>query len=82
MTAECHMSPCPKHSCHTPGEEGPFCYEDECHATEEELEVWHKIHTERMNKALKTVRTAKPFLFSGQTTRCTDHTNHITEKKQ
>ena len=30
MTMECHNSDCPWHSCHIPGEEGPFCYEDEC----------------------------------------------------
>lgn len=30
MIIECYKSECPEHSCHTPGEEGPFCYAIQC----------------------------------------------------
>lgn len=39
MTTECYYSQCPYHSCHD-DDDGPYCYEDECHATGHELEVW------------------------------------------
>jgi hypothetical protein len=37
MTIECYKASCPKHSCHTKGEEGPFCYEDVCIESEHRI---------------------------------------------
>jgi len=42
MTIECYFSECKYHSCHDPNEEGPFCYEETCNASEEEIETFNK----------------------------------------
>lgn len=36
MTIECYFDACPHHGVHS-GDEGPFCYEEECKATDQEI---------------------------------------------
>lgn len=46
MTIECTISKCKYHSCHTEGEEGPFCYEDECKYEGSLTEIKNQIEEE------------------------------------
>ena len=48
MTIECYNTKCPKHSCHTLHDEGPFCDEKECVIATLENEEGFK-HTEIFN---------------------------------
>jgi len=52
MTIECYFGQCEFHSCHDPGEEGPFCYENECRLTEEELKK-HRLQQQKDKEARK-----------------------------
>ena len=40
MTIECYYKHCKYHSIHTDPEDGPFCYELECRASEEDRECF------------------------------------------
>lgn len=41
MACECYYPQCPHHGTQeTPPDEGPFCHEPECKATDEQLEQW------------------------------------------
>lgn len=40
MAIECYYKWCPYHSFHDLNEEGPFCYESECKASEEESKLF------------------------------------------
>lgn len=36
MTIECYYDKCPNHAIHLDSDEGPFCYQNKCTATEEQ----------------------------------------------
>jgi hypothetical protein len=57
MTIECYFSGCPFHSCNEPGQEGPFCYEEDCRATMNQVEAYEK---ERMEYLKKHTLESKP----------------------
>jgi hypothetical protein len=40
MTIECYYSDCPHHSFHDGEDDGPFCYESKCLATEQEIKIY------------------------------------------
>lgn len=42
MTIECYFTKCPHHSIHQWPDDGPFCYEEECLATEKEIDEYHE----------------------------------------
>ena len=50
MTIECHLSRCSYHSCHEPGQEGPFCDEQKCRVAESELEILQRKRKERLTE--------------------------------
>lgn len=50
MSIECYYTECPLHSCHEPGQEGPFCDEAECSATEEQIKRYEKERQEYLKK--------------------------------
>lgn len=37
MTIECYFKECPHHSSQTEKDDGPFCYQESCLATKEQL---------------------------------------------
>lgn len=39
MTIECYYKNCKYHSCNDDPDDGPFCYEKECHCTKEEMRL-------------------------------------------
>ena len=39
MTIECHYSQCRHHGTHA-GEDGPFCFEQDCHMSEDARRLW------------------------------------------
>jgi hypothetical protein len=43
MCIECYYDKCPFHSIHADKDEGPYCYEDECRASEEQLQIYDEI---------------------------------------
>ena len=57
MSIECYHSGCMYHSCHD-GDEGPFCDEFECKATEYELEQFENARKEYLTKY--TISKGKP----------------------
>lgn len=48
MTAECYYKQCPFHSIHTIPDDGPFCYEPKCLATEQKMVEWQKERNEEL----------------------------------
>jgi len=58
MTIECYYSDCLYHSCHEIGQEGPFCYEEECKATEYEQEQFEMQRRLLLNE--KDLQPTKP----------------------
>lgn len=50
MTIECYYNHCPCHSANNGQDEGPFCYEKECVASEEEREEYAKQRQELLNQ--------------------------------
>lgn len=40
MTTECYYSGCKHHSCHYSVDNGPFCDEPKCLATEDEIKIF------------------------------------------
>lgn len=44
MTIECYYGDCPHHG-NQSGDEGPFCFEPECKATEQEIKWFGKLRT-------------------------------------
>ena len=43
MPIECYLSQCPKHCTNdVPPDDGPFCYEDDCVATAEQIKGWKR----------------------------------------
>ena len=48
MTIECYYSACEYHCSHDPNDEGPFCYERECRATDEQIVVFQRQREEEM----------------------------------
>ena len=46
MTIECYFKECPKHSIHGFPEDGPFCYEYECSASEIEIKEYQVLRME------------------------------------
>jgi hypothetical protein len=48
MSIECYYSSCKYHSCHYGGE-GPFCDEDECKSTKEDLQQFEKQREDYLN---------------------------------
>lgn len=62
MTIECYYSQCPKHSTHTDPDEGPFCFESECIATEQEIKFYAVgRRLERMGYNLAELEKDNPF---------------------
>ena len=55
MTIECYYSSCKYHGAHS-GEEGPFCFEEECCATEYEIRL-HELIAVRTNSVRKLSET-------------------------
>lgn len=56
MTIECYYSECKYHGCHSAPDDGPFCDESECRATQKELqqfEVIRQAYLESINLAKK-----------------------------
>jgi threonine aldolase len=51
MTIECYTANCPKHGIHF-GDDGPFCYEEECVGIAEMSQEIDRLHAER--DALRT----------------------------
>lgn len=50
MTMECYHSNCKYHSCHIIKDEGPFCDEEKCLATEEEQKQFEKEREKYLKK--------------------------------
>jgi len=48
MTIECYFRWCPRHSIHDDPEDGPFCYEGKCKATDIEIESYKKLRKEEL----------------------------------
>lgn len=40
MTIECYHKDCPNHSHQTNKDDGPFCYQDNCTATQEQIIIF------------------------------------------
>jgi len=40
MTIECYYKQCPFHSSNTGDDDGPYCHEPKCHATDSECTEW------------------------------------------
>lgn len=40
MTTECYFKQCPFHSTHSDKDDGPYCYERKCLATDEKCIQW------------------------------------------
>jgi len=50
MTIECYHNSCKYHSCNFIKDDGPFCDEDDCKATKEELAQYDKEREEYLKK--------------------------------
>jgi hypothetical protein len=48
MTALCYYQWCKYHSIHDEPDEGPFCFEEECRATAEELDAFAILRKEEL----------------------------------
>ena len=62
MTIECHYHQCKYHGNWEEGEEGPFCYERECRATEKELKSHALLYSlELKGYTLTDLEESNPF---------------------
>ena len=50
MTIECYYSECQHHSCWSDPEGGPFCYEENCVRSREEIVMFHHRRQEALKK--------------------------------
>jgi uncharacterized membrane protein len=60
MTIEWYLDKCPHHGTHS-GEEGPFCFEEDCRLSEEEFMVFVEIRTnEKAQNRIKLFPEERP----------------------
>lgn len=50
MTIECYYGECKHHGIHFDPEDGPFCYEDDCLASQKELQQFEVIRQAYLEK--------------------------------
>ena len=53
MTIECYYSTCKYHGCQSDPDDGPLCFENECRASQKELQAFEVIRQEYLRKVYK-----------------------------